>query len=121
VEDLVEEFRPTAEKRVRKSLILAQLVKEEGVEVEDAEVEQEIASMTRVYGQEKDVLRDALLRNEQIKEEIRNKLYGRKVVQRLAGLSQDAEGQETEAGAAGTDGEEKPRGEDAPAEPAQTS
>jgi trigger factor len=121
VEDLVEEFRPTAEKRVSKSLILAQLVKEEGVEVEDEEIEQEVASMTRVYGQEKDVLRDALLRNEQIKEEIRNKLYGRKVVQRLAGLSQETEGQETEAGDAGTDREEKPRGQDAPAEPAQTS
>lgn len=118
VEDLVEEFRPGAEKRVSKSLILAQLVKEEGVEVEDAEIEQEIAGMTRVYGQEKDALRDALLRNEQIREEIRNKLYGRKVVQGLAGLSEGIEGQQVDPGAAGTDDEETPRDEDAPAEPA---
>ncbi len=117
VEDLLEEFRPTAEKRVSKSLILAQLVKEEGVEVEDEEIEQEVAGMTRVYGQEKDVLRDALLRNEQIREEIRNKLYGRKVIQRLVGPSESTEGQETEVGAVGTDGEEEPGHEDAPAEP----
>ena len=120
VEDLVEEFRPGAEKRVNKSLILAQLVKEEGVEVEDSEIEQEVASMTRVYGQEKEVLHDALLRNEQIREEIRNKLYGREVVQRLAGPSEEIEAQETEASSAGTNGEETPSDEDAPAETAAT-
>ena len=87
VDDLIEEFRPTAEKRVKKSLILAELVKEEEIEVEDADVEQEAERMARVYGQENEALRDALLGNEQIREEIRNRLYGRKLVSRLLGLS----------------------------------
>jgi len=106
MEDLIEEFRPTAEKRVMKSLILAELVKREEIEVEDSEIEEDVARMTRVYGQEKQVLRDALLGNEQVKEEIRNRLYGRKVVQRLVALSEAVESQETEPDSTMPDGEE---------------
>jgi len=82
-EDLVAEFRPTADTRVKKSLLLAKLVEEEGAEVEDSEIEEEVSRMTRVYGQDRQMVRDALLGNEQIREDIRSKLYGRKVVQRL--------------------------------------
>lgn len=85
VDDLLDEFRPAAEKRVKKSLILAELVKVEGVEVKDAEIEEEVGRMSRVYGQEKAALKDALLGNEQIREEIRNRLYGRKIVSTLSG------------------------------------
>ena len=106
MEDLIEEFRPTAEKRVMKSLILAELVKREEIEVDDSEIEEDVARMTRVYGQEKQVLRDALLGNEQVKEEIRNRLYGRKVVQRLVALSEAVESQETEPDSTMPDGEE---------------
>ena len=106
MEDLIEEFRPTAEKRVMKSLILAELVKREEIEVEDSEIEEDVARMTRVYGQEKQVLRDALLGNEQLKEEIRNRLYGRKVVQRLVAPSEVVESQETEPDSTMPDGEE---------------
>lgn len=95
-EDLIEEFRPTAEKRVKKSLILSQIIKEEGVEVEDSDIEDEIARMTRVYGEENQALRDALLGNDQVREEIRNKLYGRKVVQRLTELSDAVESEPAE-------------------------
>ena len=108
IEDVIEEFRPTAEKRVGKSLILAQLVKEEGLEVEDSDLEQEVGRMTRVYGQEKEVLREALLANEQIREEIRNRLYGRKVVQRLAGPPEANEGHDEETDSVSADGEEDP-------------
>jgi trigger factor len=97
VEDLVEEFRPTAEKRVSKSLILAQVVEDEGVEVGDSDIEEEVARMTRAYGEENQVLRDALLGNDQVREEIRNKLYGRKVVQRLAEPSDAVESEGAEA------------------------
>jgi trigger factor len=112
VEDLIEEFRPTAEKRVSKSLILAQLVKEEGVEVEDSDIAQEVARMTRVYAQEREVLREALLGNEQIRGEIRNRLYGRKVVQRLAALPKATEGQEEKVGSIVADAEESSSDED---------
>lgn len=91
MEDLIEEFRPTAEKRVKKSLILTELVKEEDIEVEDADVAEEVGRMTHVYGQEKDALREALVANEQIREEIRNRLYGRQIVRRLLEVSRRAD------------------------------
>jgi trigger factor len=94
LEDLLDEFRLAAEKRVKKSLILAELIKQEGVEVEDQEVEEEAGRMTRVYGQEREVLRDALLGNERIREEIRNKLYGRTLVSILFGAGDGQGGEE---------------------------
>jgi trigger factor len=99
-EDLVSEFQPTADTRVKKSLLLTKLVEELGAEVEDSEIEEEVSRMTRVYGQDRQMLRDALLGNEQIREDIRNKLYGRKVVQRLlekpGEVDSDASGVEPE-------------------------
>ena len=62
--------------------------------------------MTRVYGQEKQVLQDALLGNEQVKEEIRNRLYGRKVVQRLVTSSEVVGSEEAERDSDAVDGEE---------------
>jgi trigger factor len=121
VEDLVEEFRPTAEKRVGKSLILAQLVKEEGLQVEDSDIEQEVARMTREYGQAKEALREALLGNEQMREEIRNRLYGRKVVQRLAGPPEATEGQEEKVGSVVIDGEESSSDKDTSPEAAESA
>lgn len=106
MEDLIEEFRPTAEKRVMKSLILAELVKQEEIEVQDSEIEEDVARMTRVYGQEKQVLQDALLGNEQVKEEIRNRLYGRKVVQRLVTSSEVVGSEEEERDSDAVEGEE---------------
>ena len=105
MEDLVDEFRPTAEKRVKNSLILTQLVEEEGIEVEDSEIEEDVARMTRAYGQENQALRDALLGNEQIREEVRNRLYGRRIVERLSGMSVVSEAPEAEDGPVEPDGE----------------
>ncbi len=84
VEDLLEEFRPTAEKRVKKSLILSKLVEQEDVEIANAEIEAEVARITEAYGQDTQALRDALLNNEQVTEDIRNRLYGREIVERLS-------------------------------------
>jgi trigger factor len=106
MEDLIEEFRPTAEKRVMKSLILAELVKQEEIEVQDSEIEEDVARMTSVYGQEKQVLQDALLGNEQVKEEIRNRLYGRKVVQRLLTQSEAEENEKAGGSSAEVEGDE---------------
>jgi trigger factor len=91
VEDLLNEFRPTAEKRVEKSLALAKLVEEEGIEVEDSEIEEELARITEVYGQDTEGVKETLLSNEQVKEDIRNTLCGRKIVERLSEISGRAE------------------------------
>ncbi len=106
VEGLLDEFRPTAEKRVKKSLILAKLVEEEGIDVEDSEIEEELARVTQVYGQDAEAVRNTLLSNERVKEDIRNRLYGRKIVERLSELSGKAEAREiTEAEEPSTSGE----------------
>ncbi len=105
VEDLLAEFRPTAEKRVRKSLVLAKLVEEQGIEVEDSEIEKELTRITEVYGQDTEAVRDSLLDNERVREDIRNRLYGRKVVELLSELSFGAE-QELES--ASIEAEEAP-------------
>lgn len=87
VEDLLEEFQPTAEKRVKKSLILSKLVEQEGVQIDNAEIEAEVTRITEAYGQDTQALRDALLNNQQVTEDIRNRLYGREVVERLSEVS----------------------------------
>jgi trigger factor len=96
VEDLLDEFRPTAEKRIEKSLVLAKLVEEEGIEVEDSEIEEELARMTEVYGQDTQGLKETLLSSEQVREDIRNTLYGRKIVESLSEISASVEEEETE-------------------------
>jgi trigger factor len=84
VEELLDEFRPTAERRVQKSLILAKLVEEESIEVDDSEIEAEVTRVTESYGQDTQALRDALLSSEQVRDDVRNRLYGRKIVERLS-------------------------------------
>jgi len=90
-EDFLDELRPAAEERVRKSLVLGKLVEEEGIEVEDSEIEEELARVTQVYGQDTQEIRDTLLRNERIKEDTRNRLCGRKIVERLSAISSRGE------------------------------
>lgn len=95
LEDLLAEFRPTAERRVSKSLILSRLVEEVGVEVEDDEIEAELARVTNVYGQDTQAVREGLLNNEQVKQEVHTKLCGRKIVEILSEVSGRLEAEET--------------------------
>jgi trigger factor len=94
VEDLLDEFRPTAEKRVAKSLVLEKLVDAEGIEVQDTEIEEEVTRITEVYGQDTKELRDTILSSEQVKEDIRTRLYGRKIAEHLSELGDRAEERE---------------------------
>jgi trigger factor len=112
VDDLLDEFRPAAEKRVKKSLILAELVQREGIEVDDTDIEEEIARITEVYGQDTKAVRDALLKNAQVREDVRNRLYGRRIVERLSQLSEGATAEETaDAATQGAASEESVSGE----------
>ena len=108
IEDLLAEYRPAAEKRVKKSLILAELVEREGIEVQDEETEEELVRITEVYGQDTKALRDALLSNEQVREDIRNRLCGRKIVELLAELPREAEGEEARDDSFSAEGRETP-------------
>ena len=94
MEALLDEFRPTAEQRIEKSLVLMKLVEGEGIEVEDSEIKEELERITEVYGQDTEGVRETLFGSEQVKEDIRNRLYGRKIVEHLSEISGRAEREE---------------------------
>jgi trigger factor len=50
-EGLAEKYRPTAEKQVRRHLILGKIVNQEGVQVSDEEVDEGLAEMAKTYQQ----------------------------------------------------------------------
>jgi len=55
---LRDRFRPQAEKSVTAALVLDQLARENEITVSDEDIEQELAEMSKDYGQPVDVLRD---------------------------------------------------------------
>lgn len=73
-EDLREENRPEAEKRTKANLVLDAIVKEEGITVDDSEVEEKIASIAESYNDKPERIKDILDKQGRlpvIKEEMR--------------------------------------------------
>lgn len=58
VEKLKEQVRPEAETRIRSSLILEQIAKDENIEVTDEELDAEVEKMAAQYGMEADKLKE---------------------------------------------------------------
>lgn len=58
LDKLKEQVRPEAETRLKSSLVLEQIVKEENIEVTDAEVDAEVEKMAAQYGMEADKLKE---------------------------------------------------------------
>jgi trigger factor len=58
LDKLKEQVRPEAETRIKSSLVLEQIVKEENIEVTDAEVDAEVEKMAANYGMEADKLKE---------------------------------------------------------------
>jgi len=57
VEKLKEDFRPASEKRVKNMLILGEVARENGLELDDAELMEGFAETAKSIGQEPDVIR----------------------------------------------------------------
>ena len=57
-EQLQEQMKPEALKRIQTSLVLEQIAKEENIEVSDEEVDAEIVKMAEMYGMEADKLKE---------------------------------------------------------------
>lgn len=57
-EKMQEQMKPEALKRIKTSLVLEQIAKEENIEVTDEEVEAEVARMAEMYGMEADKLKE---------------------------------------------------------------
>jgi trigger factor len=58
IDKLKEQVRPEAETRIKSSLVLEQIVKEENIEVTDAEIDAEVEKMAANYGMEADKLKE---------------------------------------------------------------
>ena len=93
-EELREELRPLATKRVTRSLMLGKIADEEKIEVSDSEISAELENMAQSATQNKDEVQK-LLDSPQARSSIEQLLTTRKTIQRLveiAGGSTDAQG-----------------------------
>jgi trigger factor len=59
-EDYRAELRPIAEKRLKRSLVLREVAKLEGIEVTSEEVEREIERLSRPFGEKAEAMRKTL-------------------------------------------------------------
>jgi len=92
-EELREELRPLATKRVSRSLVLGRVAEEEKIEVGDSEISAELENMVQTATGNKDEVQK-LLNSPQARSSIEQLLATRKTIQRLveiAGGSTDAQ------------------------------
>ncbi len=94
-EKLFEDFKPDVEKRIRRSLILSELVEEEKLSVTDDDVEDEIATLILSYGTEAAFARQ-FFSSDEAKRSIRDRLLTDKAINRLMAI---AKGEAPEIGA----------------------
>ena len=89
-EELVEEIRPIAEARIRRSLVLSEVTEAEHIEVGDEEVAAEIDRITSGVGDQSEELR-RLFSGEEAKENLRRSLTTKKTLDRLVEIASSDE------------------------------
>jgi len=85
-EELREELRPVAVKRITWSLVLAKIAEEERIEVSDSEIKAEIENLTKSAGESKDEL-EKFLNTPQSHQSIKQQLTINKTIQRLVEIA----------------------------------
>ncbi len=85
-EELREELRPQATKRVTQSLVLGKVAEGEKIEVSDSDINAEIENLTSSATEDKDKLRQ-FLDNPQSRDSMKRLLMTRKTVQRLMDIA----------------------------------
>lgn len=85
-EELHEELRPLATRRITRSLVLSKVAEEEKIEVSDSEIDNEIENMIISNPEKKDELKKAL-DTPQIRESIEQTLFTRKTLLRLTEIA----------------------------------
>jgi len=85
-EELREELKPRANKRITDSLVLEKISEEEKIEVSDAEIDAEIKEMLKSAGENRDELQK-YLNTPQSKESFKQILTTRKTVQHLVEIA----------------------------------
>ncbi len=88
-EELREELRPLATKRVTRSLVLDKVAEKEKIEVSDSEIDTEIENMVKSVTKNKDEL-EKVLNTLQARESIKQTLITRKTIQRLVEIAKDS-------------------------------
>ncbi len=88
-EELREEVRPSAIKRVTRSLVLSKIAEEEKIEVNDSEIDTEIENMTKSATGNKDELLK-VLNTPQVRKSIEQTLLTRKTLQRLTDIAKNS-------------------------------
>lgn len=85
-EELRKELNPTAEKRVSRSLVLAEVAKKEAVAPSDDEINAEIENLTKVAGESEDKLKELFERPES-RRQVAQMLVTRKTLARLTEIA----------------------------------
>jgi len=89
-EELREELRPLADKRVSRSLALGKIVEEEKIEVSGDEIDTEIENMTQNATENKDEL-TRIFNMPQARESLEQTLLSRKTIQHLSEIAEGIE------------------------------
>lgn len=79
-DDLMNELRPQAEERLKRALLLGKVTEVEGIEVEAAEIDEEIERIAKLYGDEAAKSRPS----------IENRLLAQKALQRLVEIATES-------------------------------
>src|SRR5258706_1838320 len=66
-EQLHEEYRDTAIKRLERSLVLGELVNAEKLQVTDAEINEQVDKMSAQFGEQADIFRNMLLQGDNLR------------------------------------------------------
>ena len=91
-EELRDELKPLATKRITRSLVLGEVIEAEKIEVSDSEIDAEIEEVIKSSAKDKDEMQK-LLKTPSSRESIKNLLVTRKTIQLLVEI---AKGQATE-------------------------
>lgn len=97
-EDLQEQMKGDAEKRVRNNLVLEFIAKEENIEVSDEEVTQELATMAEAYKRTPEEIRSILTANGSLSS-LKEEISLRKTIDLLVSNSVEVEAPAAEAAA----------------------
>jgi len=90
-EELREELRPLATKRVTRSLVLGKVAEAERIEASDSEINAEIENLTKNAAENKDEL-NKFLNAPQSRESVKQLLITRKTIQRLVEIAKGSGG-----------------------------
>jgi trigger factor len=86
VDELREEMKPEMEASLVRSLVLGEVVKQEGLEVSDEALDIQIAESSEQYGERAEEVR-AALRDPEMREDVRNRMLANRALERLVTIA----------------------------------